>query len=108
MAQSRNEGNVRILRVHYQAADGMGIWKPDKFPGLTGVDGLIHTVSADDVPADASLSGTDIDDVGVGFGNGQRTNRRRCVLLLVKKSLPNEPAIGGLPSTPGHTAKIIR
>jgi len=65
MSQSRHEGDIWILRIHDQATDGMRIGKPNEFPSLTGVDGFIDSVPANDVAADASLSGTDIDDVGI-------------------------------------------
>src|SRR5258708_4587951 len=85
----------------------MGVRQANEFPGLAGVDRFIHSVSADDVAADASFASTYIDRVWIGLGNGQRANRRRCVLLLVKERPPIEAAIGGLPNAPGHTAKII-
>src|SRR6267154_5471060 len=85
----------------------MGVSQANEFPGLAGVDRFIHSVSADDVSPNASFAGTYIDDVGVGFGNGQRANRGRGVLLLVEERLPIEPAIGGLPNAAGHTAEII-
>ena len=88
MPQSSDERDVRIFRVHDQAADGMRVAQPNKLPGLTGVDGLVHSVSADDVAADASFPGADINNVGIGFRNRQRTDGRRSVLLFVKERLP--------------------
>src|SRR5260370_32597055 len=106
MSQSGDERDVRIFGVHDQAADGTGVAKPDKLPGLAGVDGFVYSVSADDVAANASLSRADINDVGIGFGNRERADGRRSVPLLVKEGLPIEAAIRGLPYAACDAAEI--
>src|SRR5258706_16007168 len=107
MSQSGNKRDVRILRVHDQAADRVRVAKSSELPGLAGVNGLIHAVSADDVAADASFPCTHINDVRIRFGNGERADRRRGVLLLVKNRLPIEAAVRGLPNATRNAAEII-
>src|SRR5258706_2996256 len=107
MSQSGNKRDVRILRVRDQAADRVRVAKSNELPGLAGVNGLIYAVSADDVAADASLARTHINDVRIGFGNGERPDGRRGVLLLVKNRLPIEAAVRGLPNATRNAAEII-
>src|SRR6267378_6757786 len=107
MSQSGDERDVRIFRVDDQAADGTRVAQPGKLPGLAGVDGFVYSVSADDVAANASLSRADINNVWIGFGNRERADGRRSVLLLVEERLPVEAAIGGLPDAACNAAKII-
>ncbi len=107
MSQRSDERDVRIFRVHDQPTDGMRVAKSGKLPRLAGVDRFVHPVSAHDVAADASFSGANIDDVGIGFGNGQRTDGRGSILLLVKERLPIEPAIGSFPYAARNASEII-
>src|SRR6266481_9028092 len=107
MPQGGDERDVGIFRVYDQTADGTRVAKADKLPGFARVDGFVHPIPADDVAADARFPGADINDVGIGFGNRDRTDGRRSVFLFVKESLPVEAAIGGLPDAGCHAAKII-
>src|SRR5712664_4946155 len=107
MSQSGDERDVRVFRVHDQTADRARVAKPGKLPGLAGVDGFVYSVSADDVAADARFPGANINNVGIGFGNRERADGRRSVLLFVKERLPVEAAIGGLPDAACNAAKII-
>src|ERR1700676_372355 len=70
--ERRDERDVWIFRVHDQSANSTRVWKPDKLPGFSGINGFVHAVSADDVAADASFARPHIDDVRIGFGNGKR------------------------------------
>src|ERR1700738_4737510 len=107
MSQGSDERDVWIFRVHDQPPNGMRVAKPNKLPGFSRVDGFVHTVSADDVAANAGFPSADIDRVGIGFGNGERTDRRRGGLLLVKDGFPIEAAIRGLPDAARNAAKIV-
>ena len=107
MSERRDKGDVRILRVHGEAPDGMRVGKPNKLPGLPGVDRLVNTVSTDDVAANARLSRTHINDIGVRFGNRYRPYRWRCILRLVENWFPVEAAISRLPHAAGGRAKVI-
>ena len=44
--------------------------QPDIFPGLSAVERFVDSVAMRDVAADASLSGSYINDVGIGLGDG--------------------------------------
>src|ERR1700724_8709 len=106
MSKSGDERDIGIFRVHDETADRMRVAKPNKFPGLTSVDGLVRTVSAYDVATDASFSGPDIDYVGVRFGDGERPDGRRSVLLLIENGFPIKAPIRGLPNAACNPSKI--
>src|ERR1051326_2733229 len=90
MSQSGDKRDVRILGIYDQASDRMCVRQSDELPSLTRVNRLIDSISANDIAADASFARADIDDVGIGFGHGERTDGGRSVLLLVKERLPIE------------------
>ncbi|MEI2616302.1 MAG: hypothetical protein V9F06_01525 [Thermomicrobiales bacterium] len=49
--------------------------QPEVLPGLAAVGGLVDAVAVGDVAADGRLAHADVDDVGVGLGNGDRAHR---------------------------------
>jgi len=70
MTQCGDKRNVWILWTYDQAADGVSVGEANEVPGLPGVDGFVDAVTADDVATDAGFPCSDIDDVGVGLGDG--------------------------------------
>ena len=81
--------------------------RPDELPGFTRVDRLVYAVAADDVAANTRFSGSDINDIRVGFGNCDGPDGRRRILRFVENRLPVEAAIGRLPYASGDGAEII-
>ena len=43
---------------------------PDVLPALAAVGGLVDAVAGGDIPADVGLARADVDDVGLGRGDG--------------------------------------
>src|SRR5690349_6717781 len=107
MSQRSYERDVWIFGVHDEPPDGVSIAKASKHPGLTGVNGLINTVAADDVAADASFTRPDINDIRVRLGNSECADRRRGFLFLVKNGLPVEATVRGLPNATRDAAKVV-
>src|SRR5271166_382193 len=107
MTQRSNECYVRILGIDGDPPDGMRVGKAIELPRLTRVDGLVNPVTTHDVAANASLSGSDIDDIRIRFRNRDCSNRRGRIFLFVENWLPVKAAIGGLPHASGDGAKII-
>ncbi len=76
MSERRDEGNVRILGIHREPPDGVRVGKANKLPGFTSVNRFVHSVAADNVAANACFSRSHINDVRIGFGNRNRSDRR--------------------------------
>lgn len=76
MPQGGYEGDVRILGIHGEAPDGMRVGKADKLPGLTGINGFINSVTANNVSANARFSGSHINHIRVRLGNRDCPDRR--------------------------------
>jgi hypothetical protein len=85
----------------------VSVGEANERPGLPGVDGFVDAVTADNVASDAGFPCSDIDDVGVGLGDGDSANGRRGVLLLVKDRFPVDAAISGLPDAAGNCAEVV-
>src|SRR5208283_3959117 len=102
-----DEGNIRIPGIHGEAPDGVRVAEANELPGLTRVDRLVDTITTDDVAANTSFSGSNVNDVGVRFGNRDGPDRWRCILLRIENWFPVEAAIGCLPHASGDSAKII-
>src|SRR5271156_1775538 len=107
MAEGGDEGDVGIFGIDDQAADGVGVAEADELPGGAGVDGFVDAVAADDVAAHTGFAGADVDDVGIGFRDGDGADGGRGVFCLVEDGLPVEAAVGGLPDSAGDCAEVI-
>src|SRR5215472_10560083 len=81
------------------------IIQPEVRPGFAGIDGLVHAVPERNVAADAGLTGSNIDDLGVRWRYGDAANRGDG--LVVEDRGPGEAAIRRLPDATGHGSKII-
>ncbi len=106
MPQSRDVHNSCISRVHYYAADLLGIAQPDVAPGLAAVGCLVNTISRGQVRANVRFAGTRVDNLRIGRSYGQRTDRSH--VLTVKNRFPQHPGVGGLPDAAIHRAEIKR
>ncbi len=107
MTQRSDEGDVRILRIDDHASDGMGVRQADELPRRACVNRFINSVAADNVAANASFAGSDINDVRVRLRDGNRADRRGHVFCLVGQRLPVQSAVRGLPYAAGSGAEVI-
>src|SRR5947209_137365 len=85
----------------------MRVWETDEVPGLASADGFVDSVAADDVAANASFARAYVDDVRIGFRDGDGTYGGRCGLFFVEDRRPVHAAIHRLPDATGHCAEII-
>ena len=81
--------------------------KADELPGRSCIDGFVDAVAADDVAADAGFAGADVDDVRIGFGDGDGADGGRGVFCFVEDGLPVEAAVSGLPDSAGYCAEVV-
>src|SRR5580704_14468657 len=85
----------------------MSVSEANKFPGLARVYRFVNTISADNIPPNAGFSGSDIDHVGIGFRDRNRSDRWGGIFLLVEDWLPVESAIGALPNSARCRTEVI-
>src|SRR5207245_8105107 len=91
VAEGRDVGEVRVLRVHEESADLARVLEAHGRPGLAGLGGLINAVAVGEVATDARLAGADVDDVRVRVGDVDGADRRD--RFLVEEARPGAPAV---------------
>src|SRR6185312_10044541 len=64
----------------------------------------VDAIAGGEIGADVRLAGANVDDVGVGRRNGQRSNGSDG--LVVEDGLPHHARIRGLPHATIHAAKV--
>ena len=104
MAHRRDVDDVRILRVHDDAADALRFVQPDVLEFLAAVGGLVDAGAERRALAVVRLSGPDVDDVGVRRRNRDVADRGNRV--LVEDRRPGGAVVGGLPDAAGREADI--
>ena len=87
--------DVRIAGVDDDAGDAACVVEPHVLPGLAGIGGLVDPVADRDVAADPCFPCAGPHDVGVGRGDGERTDRLH--RLVIEDRLPVHAAVGGFP-----------
>ena len=93
---------VRIAWIDFHRPDMRGFREPLMGPGLAAINGLVDTLAADHVAAQAVRARTDVDNVGVMLCHGNVTDggrvegrvRHRSPARAVILCLPNAPARG--------------
>ncbi len=104
VAEHRGEGDVRIGGMHDHLAD-LPLLCPDVVPGLAGVDRLVDAVARPHVAADVRLPRADVDDVGIGRGDGDRADRGD--RLVVEDGAPVDAAVDRLPDAPRGGSGVV-
>src|SRR4051812_39008086 len=99
MAGRGHKDNLGIGRVDRDAIDGLSLLKPQMGPSLASVACAPDAVSNGRTLPVVGLAGSDIDDVRVGRGNPDGSNR--LVLHVVELGVPVVSAIGRFPEAPG-------
>jgi hypothetical protein len=74
VAERGDVDEIGIGRVHTNLGDDLRVGEADVRPGLAGVGRLVGAAALNDVAADVRLARADVDDVGIGRGNGDRTD----------------------------------
>ena len=76
------------------------------FQVTSGIGGFIHAVAKGDVVAKARLSGADINDVGIGWGDADGADSLS--RFVVEHRFPGVSRIRGFPHSTGDGAEVIR
>ena len=105
MTQRCHKDNVGVARVDAHLADVTGIGQAAMGPGFTAVGRFVDAVAIGNINADGRLAHADIDDAGIGFGNGNRADRGRFE-IAIRDVHPGGAGIGRLPDAAGHRAKV--
>ena len=106
MAQCGHENDIRVTRIHDDRADLLGLFEADVFPGAAGVSGFINAIAGGRVAADASLAHAGVDDIGIGFGDGERADGTGCDLTIGDRE-PVESTVSGFPDAASGGAEIV-
>ena len=104
-AERRDVDDVGVGRMDADLRNHAGIGERHVRPRLAGVDRLVDAVALHDVAADARLAHADVDDVGVGLGDGDRADRG-AVNLAVGHRRPRLALVGGLPQPAAGRAEV--
>ena len=105
MPKGADVDDVGIGRMDGEPGNAPGLLQPHERPAPPRVGGLVDALSHRDVAADLPLASTRPDDVGVGHGHAQRTDRLN--RLVVENSVPVHAAVGGLVDAPGGRPEIV-
>ena len=74
VAERGDEDNVRICWMDDDRADVARVFQADVGPRFARVGGFVDPIAERDVAADAGFAGADVNDVGIGIGNVNRTD----------------------------------
>jgi hypothetical protein len=93
--------------MHDDAGNLAGFRQPDVCPGFTCIGRLIHTVAMTGRhAANRSLAGPDVDNVDIGFSDGNGTNGTD-VEKIVGDILPGDACVLRLPDTAAGSAHVV-
>ncbi len=101
-----NPGRVAIGGMDADPGDVLGFFQAQVIPAASRVRAPIDPVALHDIAPELGLSGSDVDDVGVGFADGNRSHRGAGDLPVGHRT-PGEPAIGALPEPAAGGAEIV-
>ena len=105
MAEGADVYDVGVGRMDGEPGNAPGLLQPHERPGPPRVGGLVGPLPHGDVAADLPLAGARPDDVGIGHGHAQRTDRLN--RLVVEDGVPVHAAVGGLVDAPGGRPEVV-
>ncbi len=83
-----------------------GVLQADVLPGLARIHRLVHAVTVGDVAANVVLACADVNDVRVGFGNGDVTDRGSTERLSIRHAFPIRTAVWWFPNATVGAAEV--
>src|SRR5262245_52626972 len=75
MPERRDEEAIRVVRVDIDHRDHLTLAKAEMRPGLAGVGGFVDAVAGREIGANDSGTGADVDDVRIGWRDGNGADR---------------------------------
>jgi hypothetical protein len=97
---------VRILRVHHEARDVVGLGGAEVLPALAGVGGAVDAVPPGGAVAAVPLAAPEPNDLGLRRGDRHRADRRD--RLVFEHEPPGGPIVGGLEEPAGAERDVER
>jgi hypothetical protein len=104
VAEDRHEEPLLVLRVHDDLRDLLAVAEAEVGPGPPAVPRAVDPVAGREVGPLHALPAADVDDVGVGGGDGDRADRAGG--LVVEDRLPRPAVVGRLPDAAVHDADV--
>src|SRR6185437_2920703 len=104
-SQRADDYDVRVVRIDEDGVDVVRTVEPDVAPGLSRVGGFVDSLAGRERPA-RGITGTDVDDVGIGFRYGERADRSD--VGRIEDRLPHRAAVDGLPNAAFGHAGVVR
>src|SRR5262249_44398622 len=97
---------IRVARMDPDTSDQARLSQANVLPGLASVGRAINAHTLGDVAAGAGRAGADIDDVRIGIGHRDRSDRAS-LELAVRDVVPAIAAIGSLPDAATRRTEVI-
>jgi len=104
MTECADVNHVRILRIHHDAADLVGVLQTDVRPGCAAIGRFVDAVTGRQIGTNVGLAGSSVDGLGIRGRHGDRADRSH--RLALKNRSPYRSGIRGFPDTPIDRAKI--
>src|SRR5690349_11170271 len=95
MSRDSDEQTIRVARIGGDIWNLLPVTKAEMRPRLSRVGRLVDSVAHGEIGARESFAGADVQHVGVGRGDRERSNRSG--RLIVENRLPGATGIGRLP-----------
>ena len=104
MTDCRHEDDVRVLRIHGDAADVVGVVESDVRPGNARIDRLVHAVAVADRIAERRLTTANVNRVGTRRRHGERADRGD--RLRIEHGRPGAAGVHRFPDAAVHGSEI--
>src|SRR5437899_730409 len=105
MAESSDEHDIGIRGMDDDSADVTRVFQSNVIPCFAGIVRAIDAIAERDVTANAGFAGANIDDVGIGIGDGNGPNGGGA--LFLEEGIPGNATIHRFPNAACDSAKII-
>src|SRR5438270_6111872 len=105
MSERRNKNGFGVAGIDNDCADMLSVFQSYILPRESAVGGLVHPVAIGDIAANASFAGAHIDDIVIGAGNLECSDRADGI--LIKQGLPVVTPIRGLPHSARDRSEVI-
>ena len=74
MSERRDKHDVGVARIDADLGDRLRLLESDVGPALSAVGAPVHAIALHDITAKLRLTHSDVDDVGVRLGDGDRAH----------------------------------
>src|SRR5579863_1919455 len=104
MAQHGGEDTIRIARIDRQRRNLLPVNQTEMSPGLARIRRFVDAIAYRKIGSVQSLAAADVNDVRIGGGHGDRTDRLR--RLVVEDRVPRAPVVVRFPYPAVHLRHV--